>query len=85
MPSAKKLVAAAAHLRQQADVLAERVDKQHDKLARFRELLVGVEADLAQAEIDADDAEKQALEAEEAAQGLDTSVFPDVADVGVRQ
>lgn len=85
MASDKKLVAAAAHLRGQADVLADRVKRQRGKVERMRDLLAAAEEGLENTERDAEEAEQAAQEAAEVARGLDVSVYPEAANVGMER
>lgn len=85
MPSDKKLLAAAAHTAEQADILEGAVGKAEEKLERAKAAVVGAEESLENAKQDAEDARAAADEAREAASGLAASVFPDVAGIGVNE
>lgn len=83
MPSDKKLLAAAAHTAEQADILEGQVEKAEEQLERAKAAVDAAEDQLDNAIEDAKTARALADEYAEAASGLGS--FPDVEDIGVNQ
>lgn len=83
--SEKKARAAAAHLREQATVLAGRVPLAEAKLERARDHVAAAEEGLAETIAAAEAAEQAAADAEAAIDGLDVSVAAQPAAVGVER
>ncbi len=84
MPSDKKLAAAAAHTRQQADAFAVAVGNCETKVERAKLDLEAAEDALARAREKAAEKEAEAVAAEKAADGVDTFAFAGTAEVGVQ-
>ena len=83
MPSDKKLVAAAAHTRQQAELFWAAVENAEEKLDRALEAVEAAKAALARAQDKAEERQAEADEAAEAASGIPVNVNAEPAQIGV--
>lgn len=83
MPSEKKLVAAAAFTRGQANFFAAAVEAAQAKVERAQQHLDAAEEALERAIEKAEQKEQEAQEAREAAQGLPSFAHAEVAAMGV--
>lgn len=83
MPSDKKLIAAAAHTAEQAELLKLGVANAQRKVERAEEDVEAARDALEQMQAQYEAAQREADEAREAAVGLNVAVFPDAAQVGV--
>lgn len=81
--SNKKKAAAAAYLRREADLAAAAVAHAEVKLEKFQDLVADCEAQLEEAILRAQEAQKAADAAAAAADGLPVSVNAEPADIGM--
>ncbi len=84
MPSDKKLAAAAAHTRQQADVYWEAVDKLVRKVEKLQAQLVAAQAAVEEAQDEAERRQAEADDAARAAEGVSVNAYAEVAEIGMR-
>lgn len=85
MATDKKLIAAATHTAEQAKLAWKAVDNAERSVERAREKVAAAEDALEQLRVQAEDAQRAADEARDAASGLSTFVEAQAAEIGMER